>query len=131
MTSIDKHGLKVHPTVSKPKPGSVHAESTWLHNSRLLPHHAQILTNSQNLTATMSRAAARAAADTCSVQGKFSHELCRRLLIMANHGQQQEDSPNDAVDEHGQQQQEGEEGRCPLEVDDDNQDEHQRNEDHH
>ena len=97
----------------------------------MLTHHDQILASSQNLTAMMSQAAARAAADTCSVQGKFCHEVCKRLLIMTDHGQQQEDSPNDAVDEHGQQQQEGEEGRRPLEVDDDDQDEHQRNEDHH
>ncbi len=53
------------------------------------------------MTAMMSQAAARAAADTCPVQGKLSHELRKRLLIVTNHGQQQEDSPNDAVDEHG------------------------------
>ena len=50
---------------------------------------------------------------------------------MTNHGQEQEDSSNDAVDDHGQQEQEGEEGRRPLEVDNDDQDEHQRDEDDH
>ncbi len=50
---------------------------------------------------------------------------------MTNHRQQQEHGPNDAVDEHGNEQQEGEEARAPLEVDDDYEDEHQRNEDDH
>lgn len=55
----------------------------------------------------------------------------RGLLIMTNHSQQQQHSANDAVDEHGDDHEEGEEAGTPLVVHPHNQDDHQRYEHHY
>ena len=50
---------------------------------------------------------------------------------MTNHSQQEQHGANDAVDEHGNDHEEGEEAGPPLVVDPHNQDDHQRYEHHY
>ena len=54
----------------------------------------------------------------------------RYLLITGHHGQQQQHSANDTVDEHANEHEEGEEGCAPLVVHPDHHRNHDRYEDH-